>query len=216
MSKIFIETIIQANLDRTMKKPFFARCFALPLVAAGFLATSLFAQQYPVEVSDVDFDGGGSDEPIRLTIELDAHSSDDRFQVGNYIKDVGVTVTVAWEYDAGQIVFFRSKVNLVGLEVGDSNEVAFFVPNETVEMYRLSRDPTYWYIQLSVGGQEIPSQSSDISSSLRAGGRAATFLSRANAEVEGNKGIMLPAYLTRFAESSDEPPSVIRADDIPE
>jgi hypothetical protein len=105
---------------------------------------------------------------------------------------------------------YRADAECVALDAGRT-DVRFYLPPELVKRDQLHGDPKFWGIELTAGGKSLVASKSAYSTSLAGAELRKSFQVRATAGATVNDGVMLPQYLTPFA--NDYPratPSFVR------
>lgn len=129
----------------------------------------------PVNVRSVHFDpakiGGQKNEWIRMQVELHANfnpetklSAEDKAgkKAANkqWVDKVKVTVTQIFKplsaKDATEFSYYRASATVLTMEVNTDRSVYFYLPGDIVKRDRLKMQPDYYYVQLEVGGTELP------------------------------------------------------------
>jgi hypothetical protein len=126
-------------------------------------------------VRSVHFDpvkiGGQKNEWIRMQVELQANfnpetkvSAEDK--VGKrpankqWVDKVKVTVTQIFKplgaANSTEYSYYRSSATVLTMEIGSSRSAFFYLPGDIVKRDRLKLQPDYFYVQLEVGGNEVP------------------------------------------------------------
>jgi hypothetical protein len=91
--------------------------------------------------------------------------------------------------------------------------VRFFLPPEIVKRDSLRGDPRFWGVELSVGGKPVPAGRAAYAGALATPEQRRNFQARGGASAAANDGILLPQYLTPFAnEYPRATPSFVRRD----
>ncbi len=133
------------------------------------------------------------------------------------LSRVKVAILIAFELPAPtggerRLDYYRAEAECVALEPGRT-DVRFYLPPEVVKRDQLHGDPKYWGIELAVAGRAVPAGRSAYSSSLGSAEARQNFQKRARAAAAANDGILLPQYLTPFAnEYPRATPSFVRKD----
>jgi len=129
----------------------------------------------PVNVRSVHFDpakiGGQKNDWIRMQVELHANfnpetklSAEDKAgkKAANkqWVDKVKVTVTQIFKplsaKDATEFSYYRASATVLTMEVNTDRSVYFYLPGDIVKRDRLKMQPDYYYVQLEVGGTELP------------------------------------------------------------
>ena len=136
---------------------------------------------------------------------------------GQMVSRVRVSVLLGFELPAlaggeRRLEHYRADAECVALEPGRAS-VRFYLPPELVKRDQLRSDPRYWGVELSVGGRPVPAGRGAYASALGSADQRRVFQQRATAAAASNDGILLPQYLTPFAnEYPRATPSFVRRD----
>ncbi|WP_269526778.1 hypothetical protein [Coraliomargarita parva] len=163
-----------------------------------FAALAAYGQQPMIEVQKVDFKTT-NDKWTQVEVELLANKNllpDARDE--NYVEDIKVKLYLGYLIDskAKKYDYYTSELEIVMMESGDKNSVYFYLPGIIVDRDGLDTIPTYFYVEISVGGEVMPPQErattndSDFRRSF-----LNTFVSKADSEGEANKDLLMPIYL---------------------
>ena len=133
------------------------------------------ASKNPVSVRSVHFDpvkiGGQKNEWIRMQVELQANFNPEakvaaeekagkKAANNKWVDKVKVTVTQIFKpltaKDATEFSYYRASATVLTLEVGSPRSVYFYLPGDIVKRDRLKMQPDFFYVQLDVGGTEVP------------------------------------------------------------
>jgi hypothetical protein len=93
---------------------------------------------------------------------------------------------------------YRAEAECVALEPGRT-DVRFYLPPELVKRDQLHADPKYWGVELAVAGRSVPASRAAYSLALGSAEQRKNFQTRGTAAAAANDGILLPQYLTPFA-----------------
>jgi hypothetical protein len=106
--------------------------------------------------------------------------------------------------------FYRADAECVALEPGRA-EVRFFLPAELVKRDQLPGEPKYFGVELAVEGRPVPAGRAAYSTGLASPESRKSFQQRAQAAAAANEGLLLPQFLTPFAnEYPRSTPSFVR------
>jgi len=152
-----------------------AYCLSVSLVSAQATKAEGATGKSPVSVRSVHFDpvkiGGQKNEWIRMQVELQANFNPEtkvaaEDKVGKraankqWVDKVKVTVTQIFKpvaaKDAAEFSYYRSSATVLTMEIGSPRSVYFYLPGDIVKRDRLKMQPDYFYVQLDVGGTEVP------------------------------------------------------------
>ncbi len=182
----------------------------------------------PVNVRSVHFDpakiGGQKNEWIRMQVELHANfnpetklSAEDKAgkKAANkqWVDKVKVTVTQIFKplsaKDATEFSYYRASATVLTMEVNTDRSVYFYLPGDIVKRDRLKMQPDYYYVQLEVGGTEVPifTEAGRLVPDM-AGSVHKMFVSKkdfdgardlADRGVSANTGMLRPQYLVPYS-----------------
>jgi hypothetical protein len=131
------------------------------------------------------------------------------------VSRVRVVLTLAFELPAlaggeRRLDFYRAEAECVALEPGRA-EVRFFLPAELVKRDQLPSEPKYFGVELAVEGRPVPAGRAAYSAGLASPEARKSFQQRAQAAAAANEGLLLPQFLTPFAnEYPRSTPSFVR------
>jgi len=123
------------------------------------------AEKSTVIVRDVKFAqtklGGQMNPWNRMQVELMAGDNPDPKALNKkWVDKVKVTVTAIFKptsaKDATEFSYYRSSATVLTMEVNSDRSVYFYLPGDIVKRDRLKMQPDYYYVQLEVGGTEVP------------------------------------------------------------
>lgn len=136
---------------------------------------SAAAGKNPVSVRSVHFDpvkiGGQKNDWIRMQVEVQAvfnpetkvaadEKAGKRPANKQWVDKVKVTVTQIFKplsaKDATEFSYYRASATVLTLEIGSPRSVYFYLPGDIVKRDRLKMQPDFYYVQLEVGGTEVP------------------------------------------------------------
>jgi len=135
--------------------------------------------------------------------------------VRQMVSRVRVTLVLGFELPAiagadRRLEHFRAEAECVALEAGRA-DIRFYLPPEVVKRDQLHGDPKYWGVELAVAGRALPAGRAAYSATLPGAEQRKNFQSRAGSAAAPNEGILLPQYLTPFAnEYPRATPSFVR------
>ena len=152
-----------------------AFCLSVSLVSAQATKAEGATGKSPVVVRSVHFDpvkiGGQKNEWIRMQVELQANFNPEtkvaaedkagkRPANKQWVDKVKVTVTQIFKplsaKDATEFSYYRASATVLTMEIGSPRSVFFYLPGDIVKRDRLKMQPDYFYVQLDVGGTEVP------------------------------------------------------------
>ena len=182
----------------------------------------------PVYVRSVHFDpvkiGGQKNDWIRMQIELQANFNPDtklpaedksgkRAPNKQWVDRIKVTVTQIFKplsaKDATEFSYYRASATVLTMEVNSSRSLYFYLPGDIVKRDRLKMQPDYYYVQLEVGGTEVPlyNDAGRLSADMQAAVHK-QFVNKkdydgardlADRGVGANAGMLRPQYLVPYA-----------------
>lgn len=181
-----------------------------------FLATSMsiFAQAEAIKVDRVNFKSL-RENWVQMEVELSCQGNpapDARNK--RFVEDIKVKVYLGYKVGDG-FDFYFSEVEIIIMEQGDDNSVYFYLPGQIVERDKLSStDPDYYFVELTIGGVEQPSQRAARSSSIKTEAILASMKSKADSEGADNEHILMPVYYTpaQYLGNIDALPVFLRRD----
>ena len=198
--------------------------FAQATKAEGGAASS----KNPVVVRSVHFDpvklGGQKNDWIRMQVELQANFNPETKAAAEdkagkkavskqWVDKIKVTVTQIFKplsvKDAAEFSYYRSSVTVLTMEVNSSRSVYFYRPGDIVTRDRLKMQPDYYYVQLDVGGTEVPlfNEAGRLSPDMQAAVHK-QFVNKqafdgardlADRGVAANAGMLRPQYLVPYS-----------------
>lgn len=180
----------------------YLRFTPLALVAT-FIFASVATVNAQIRVNKVDFDKGAEDWVVAaIDIEAGQNPNPDAPNP-RYVDDILVELTIAIPidrsnpaYDANQpFWFYHSAARIITIETGKEKTVHFFLPGPIVERDNLKETPEYWFVNISVAGEELePSMNDQVPSKLRDEATFKAFRDMADGAIGDTEGIMLPFY----------------------
>ena len=179
-----------------------------------FFAALVLNAAEPLAIDRVNFNSL-KDDWIQVEIKLSCNDSIPTSKNDRYLDDIKVTVYLTYSEDGqkGAFSFYKSDVEIITMEKGDTNNVYFYLPGLVVERDRFKTAPDFFYVELSIGDQALPPQKNGMSSNLNETSLQ-SMLSKAEAESDANKGILMPIYLMTNAPLGrvDRLPTFLRRD----
>lgn len=188
-------------------------CFHLGLAAA---VVALVAP-YPagatataeVEVSRVDFERVPGPGGRWYAAEVEVAVRPAPAAPGGFVDRVGMTLNLGFEIaagGAGRFEFYRATAIAVALKRG---RVAFrfYLPPEIVERDRITADARYYFVELTVRGEPLPTNRRHVSAALPTAEALANFQARVAAEAAANDGVLVTQPHTPFAVAFGGPPA---------
>ncbi len=168
-------------------------------------AIRLAAQE--VEVAAVRFNsvhapGNGAGNWLEADVALNVRPP--AAAPGQMVSRVKVSLLVGFELPAlaggeRRIEHYRADAECVALEAGRA-DVRFYLPPELVKRDQLHGDPKYWGVELAANGRVLPAARNAYAPALATPDARKNFQSRGAAAAAANDGLLLPQYLTPFAE----------------
>ncbi len=167
------DCFVLISLMKSMKRLLFT------LFAAVLLPMFAFAKSDPVLVSKIDFKklpqiGGSSGQWTRIEVQLDGKENpNDKSTNTQWIRGVDVQLTLVYLDEKAKdkrspesMVVLKNKARLFAIKVGTKTNVMFYIPPEAYNVYRLSKDPFAYSIELTVNGSAIELSKENIKSLL--------------------------------------------------
>lgn len=207
-----------------------AFCLSVSLVSAQATKAEGGAPsgKNPVSVRAVHFDpvkiGNQKNEWIRMQVELQAFFNPETKVAAEekagkkaankmWVDKVKVTVTQIFKplsaKDATDFSYYRASATVLTMEVGSPRSVYFYLPGDIVKRDRLKMQPDYYYVQLDVGGTEVPlfSEAGKLSPDMLAAVHKQISTKKefdgardlADRGVTANAGMLRPQYMVPYA-----------------
>jgi hypothetical protein len=187
------------------------------LTAACLVAAVLPAHAQEVEVTTVRFNRlrpstGANANWLEAAVALQVRPAPGSPR--HMVSRVRVSLLLGYEVLASaggerRVVHHRSEAECVALEAGRA-DVRFYLPPEIVRRDQV-QEPRSWGVELSVGGRPLPAGRTAYASTLATAEQRRNFQTRGAADAAANDGILVPQYLSPFA--NDYPrstPSFVR------
>lgn len=170
--------------------------YFIPIVAFLLGAAFASAQDF-VKVDRVDFKKT-SDGWIQMEVQLSCEgnpSPDARDE--RYVEKIGVKAYLAFTRDASARLYdyYTSELEIIIMEKGDDNNVYFYLPELIVDRDQLQTTPDFYYVELTVDGQELEPQRDAMSSKITSLDILNSFTSKAESEGDVNEHMLMPIYL---------------------
>jgi hypothetical protein len=165
-----------------------------------------------VDVQDVRFNlvapNGAPTRWLEIDVVVSARLSGGRSQ---FLDQVQVNLDVGTRVPGGGYRYYHSGFEAVALENGQAN-FRFYLPPEVVKRDGLGGEAEFWAVAVSAGGVPLPVTARNYSVSLRSPDALRRFESSLATEAKVNDGVLVPQYLSPFAEQypSDTPSPVRR------
>lgn len=134
---------------------------------------------------------------------------------GQMVSRVKVTLLIGFELPAlaggeRRLQNYRAEAECVALEPGRA-DVRFYLPPELVKRDQMHGDPKFWSVEITVDGKVLTAGKAAYSPSLADTERRKNFRAQGGQKAVPNDGILLPQYLTPFAnEYPRATPSFVR------
>lgn len=153
----------------------------ITLFAAAMLPLFSFAKSDPVVVSKIDFKKiqqsqipSSSGQWTRVEVLLDGKENpDDKSNNAQWIRGVDVALTLVYLDEKAKdkrspesMIVLKNKARLFAIKVGARTPVVFYIPSEAYHVYRLSKDPFAYSVELTVNGKQIELSKDNIKSLL--------------------------------------------------
>lgn len=191
---------------------------AASVVTPVFAQTPPAATPVPVEVTNVKFNTVRADAGGWYVTEVEIQgrpgaATDNR----NFINRVKVTLDLGiFSIKAPQgakipDTYYRASAEAVAVETSGKAVFRFYLPPEIVKRDQITGDQKFYLVELFVDGRALPLTRNHYASSTFKPEIIESFRSKVSGEAGANDGILLPQYLTPFANTgSPPPPSFIR------
>lgn len=193
----------------------------LVLSAICLLAVVLPGRAQEVEVTAVRFNRvrpsiGANANWLEAAVALNVRPSPG--SAGQMVERVRVALLLGYEVTASRgerrAFYYRSDAECVALESGRT-DVRFYLPPEIVRRDQV-QEPRWWGVELSVGGRPVPAGRAAYPAALATAEQRRSFQTRAGADAVANDGVLLPQYLTPFANDyTRATPSFVRREPRP-
>jgi hypothetical protein len=194
-----------------MPRLLFTLAFALLCAAARAQEVEVAAVRFTNLRAGNGAPGNWLEADVQLTVRPPASAP------GQMVSRVRVALLVGFELPAlaaaggeRRLEHYRAEAECVALEAGRA-DVRFYLPPELVKRDQLHGDPKYWGVELSAGGKALAPAKSAYAPTLASAEQRKNFQTRAAPAAAANEGVLLPQYLTPFA--NDYPratPSFVR------
>lgn len=221
-----------------------ARAVFAYVMALAFSLTASFAQstkgegaptggKSPVFIRAVKFDQlkiGNQPNPWNhMIVELQANFNPDTKEPKEgkkaankqWVDKIKVTVTQIYKgqnaKDATEFNYYRASATVLTMEVNQPRSVSFYLPGDIVKRDRLRKEPDYYFVQLEVGGSELPiydekgkiiaDQTLAVHKQILPKNLFDTAKDSADRGVGSNPGILRPQYLLIYPMEASVPPS---------
>ena len=186
----------------------------LRLSAQGEPTEAAASAPAQAEVFDVKFDyprAGYGDNWLETTVAIDVRPGG-RAVSGEFLDRLRATLSLGCEASnpkgEKRTVFYRASAETIAVE-GGRVFIRFYLPPEVVKRDRLRGDPTYYVVELDAAGQ--PQKPAAGAISAKSIPNARNFLDRVTTEAGRTQGVLMPQYLTPFANDPRRPtPTLLR------
>ena len=162
--------------------------------------TSLSSARESISIDRVDFNSL-RDNWTQMEVELSCEGNDSpEARDSRFVENVKVKVYLAYKLKgkaasgAPNFDYYTAEVEIIIMEQGDDNNLYFYLPGMIVERDLLPVDPDFYYVEISINGEEQVRQKSGMSSSITNQTILDSFLSKANSEGADNDHILMPVY----------------------
>lgn len=169
------------------------------LIPLFFIFSAAYGQQLQdvIEVDRVDFNSL-RDDTIQMVIEMTCGENpfpDARNP--RYVENVGLKVYLAWVRDAAarEYDYYTAEVEIAIMEQGEDYNVYFYLPGLIAERDRLPDDPEFFFVELSIDGNEQKPQKNAMSGNIPNLEILNSFISRAEGDGVKNEHLLMPYYL---------------------
>lgn len=173
------------------------------------------ASPVEVDVSNIRFNAVRLEGVTWIEAEVELTTTPGGRAVTNaFVDRVRVTLSLMFEVAAGggakQNSFYRASVEAITLKGGKSS-VRFYLPPEVVERDALRPDLKYYLVELEVGGKLLPPTRGSVSKDFASAESVKGFQGMVSAESGRNDGLLMPQFLTPFANDPRRPsPTLLR------
>ncbi len=162
-------------------------------------------QKDPVLVESVDFKNvqiGRANNWIRATVKLrcidnpDAETNKDLNP--DWVRNVELKIVCAYKDEKmgsaanPKFVWFSSSATLFAMKRNSASSLTFYIPWEAYNVYRIKDTPYAWLVDLSVNGTNYPLTKNNLKQRCSLGTQGKTFVEKAVANLDANKGVMVP------------------------
>jgi hypothetical protein len=203
-------------------KPLTCRALLCVVAMSVSVVASAIAQTAPspnIEVANVKFNTvrANTGSWYEAEIELQPRGpqpTDNR----NFINRVKVTFSLginSVKAPPGSRIpdtFYRASAEAVAIETSGGKTVfRFYLPPEIVKRDQITGDQKFYLVEVFVDGKALPLSKDNVSNTMNSAALVEGFRNKVSSDAGMNDGIMVPQYLTPFANTgSPPPPSYIR------
>jgi hypothetical protein len=170
-----------------------------PFIALLAIVSLSFARD-SISVDRVDFNSLRDDwTQMEVQLSCAGNTSPEAKNV-RFVENVKVRVYLAYKREGGadsgapNFDYYTAEVEIIIMERGDDNNLYFYLPGMIVERDQLPVDPDYYYVEISIDGDEQSPQKTAMSRSIGSPAILDSFLSKANSEGAKNEHILMPVY----------------------
>lgn len=192
---------------------------ALSAISPAFAQT---ATPPPVEVAGVKFNpvraGSGTWYETEVEIQARPGIAVDNKQFINRVKvtlNLGIFSVKAPAGSKVPDAYYRASAEAIAIEAtGGRSVFRFYLPPEIVKRDQITGDQKFYLIELFVDGKPLPLTKNHVPAATFSKPEIVeSFRAKVTGEAGANDGILLPQYLTPFANAgSPPPPSFIRVE----
>ena len=205
-------------------KPLACRVLVSVVVMAFSALVPVYSQTAspppPIEVANVRFTTVRADAGTWYATEVELQPrGGEGVKNRNFINRVKVTLNVgvfSVQAPAGSKVpdtYYRASAEAVAVEATGSRTIfRFYLPPEIVKRDQITGDLKFYLVEVFVDGKALPLAKGNFPvSTLSKPEIVESFRSKVSSEAGANDGILLPQYLTPFANGGSPPaPSFLR------
>jgi hypothetical protein len=191
-----------------MRTPLVALVFVLSVVgsplrlAAQNAPVAAQSGQVQVDVGNVRFSGVRWEGANWLEAEVELITTPGgRAVTTAFVDRVRITLNLMFEVAVEGVTqkrFYRSTVEAITLKGGRS-AVRFYLPPEVVERDSLRPDVKYYTVEFEVDGKLQPPTRASVAKDFLSAESVKGFQGMVNAEASKTDGLLMPQYLTPFA-----------------
>lgn len=166
------------------------------LILSFCFTLSVFAQDIPVEVVDIDFNDL-KDDWVQMVIEISSNGNPaEDAKNSRFVDNIKVMAYLAYESNSEtkKFDFYKAQAEIVSIEQGKKKKVHFFIPGVVVERDRLPKTPPYYFVALEVDGRVIPLTSDAYSQGTLNQDSLRSMKQKADAESEPNDFVLMQYY----------------------
>lgn len=177
------------------------RCYVPLFLGLVWLVIPARAVTFPgaVEVNQVRFERLRA-EWYQVEVEVEVRPAPEN--TSRFVDRARVRLNLGFRITTGgeRFEFYQAEGTAVSLEQGRAY-FRFYLPPEVVKRDRLSGAADFWAVQLAVGNKDMPVSRRQVSNSLPNPTVLENFLARVASEAPTNTGVLVPQYLSPFAEA---------------